>query len=530
MMMPNKSSLWWMTQVSNAAQKTLWGAFLTLAACGAASTEAVISTFGLDKDSITQGQTVKVTAILSDSQQGGSMAGFRGVLLDPSGSVYGTFGSSDLPGTFTYDISWEQLHANRPIGFATEDVRTFVAEFVDDLGHKVSRTFSLRLHCNGRPACEGQCTTNGANCPLSKGLQCLAGQCGTGCVVDNTVVPDGKPNPANPCEVCDVTKSKLAFSPVPAFTACGTNLSCSYDSQCNVPFRIRQVESLVGLRTLHLASMRGGRTLALAGAVLTPTHRLAAATATDTFTSVSTDIKTRFKLDSSILYEGGRFVGYSLDGGQTFSSPPSSGMLTGTTAIWASSTTNVWVGSSSGVVYRSSDNLATVTQTAEIRGALMRQPIVSIAGTGPTDVYVVNDKGEIARTTDQGLTYSLFSVSSAVPNVLWARAPSDLYMGTNGGFYRYNAATKGWTLLTPPAGSTGGGPGRAIAACSANDIFFAGQNEIWHSTDGSTMKKLPTTGVGQAANWYAIDCIAPGRVIIGGNGGSDGQPLIIESF
>lgn len=530
--MLNQSSTRHVQSLQALAGSLVLGGFLLLSGCDASSSSSqdAISTFGLSMDSITQGQTVKVTAILSDSNLSGR-TGFRGVLLDPNGNVYGAFINQGGPDSYTYDITWDQLHTMHPIGFASEDVRMLIAEFVDEVGNKSSRRFSLRLHCGGEPACEGQCVKSGASCPVSKNLQCLAGKCGIGCVVGSSIVQDGQLNPENPCEICDVSKSKTSFSAVAAFTTCGSKLSCSYDRKCNVPFRMRQLQSTAGFRILHLATMTGGRTLALAGSIFTPSQELVAATPTSVFSGFSSNIRTRFKLNGTTLYESSSSAfSYSTDGGQTFSSPPAAVSLSGTTAIWASSPTDVWTGNSSGRIYRSSDNLTTAVQAADPRGGLMGRAILAISGTGPTDVYFVNDKTEAFRTTTLGASYTSLPLAPDVPNAFWARATNDVYIGTNAGFYRYTSATGRWTPLTPPAGSTGGGPGRAIAACSSNDIFFAGQSEVWHSTDGSTMTLLPTTGVGQTGNWYAIDCLAPGRAIVGGNGGESGQPLIIESF
>lgn len=118
----------------------------------------IISSFGANSEEITDGQTIRITAVLSDSDMGPVQAGIKGLLTDGAARVYGTF-SSTMPGIFTYDISWSQLDTEKGIAFASDEKRTYIAEFIDDFGNRITRPFELRLHCGGQPACEGRCTT-----------------------------------------------------------------------------------------------------------------------------------------------------------------------------------------------------------------------------------------------------------------------------------------------------------------------------------------------------------------------------------
>ena len=81
-----------------------------------------------------------------------------------------------------HELTWAQLHQLKQLAFASEEARVFRADFIDGTGTKVSHSFTVRLHCNGNPACEGHCVVQGAACPITTQQQCYGGRCASsGC-------------------------------------------------------------------------------------------------------------------------------------------------------------------------------------------------------------------------------------------------------------------------------------------------------------------------------------------------------------
>lgn len=110
----------------------------------------------------------------------------------------------------------------------------------------------------GRTCCNGVCCAPTECCV---GLTCQACECDDGsrrrrnrgsaaagdpcapaCEIDGQTYTDGEPNPANPCEVCDVAQDPAAWSSAPFLTRCGANLDqiccegvCCPDGECCRP-------------------------------------------------------------------------------------------------------------------------------------------------------------------------------------------------------------------------------------------------------------------------------------------------------
>ena len=70
----------------------------------------------------------------------------------------------------------------------------------------------------------------------------MGADCASACTIDGRDYPDGEPNPANPCEVCDSAQDPSAWSPAPFLTKCGANLdqmccngACCPDGTCCRP-------------------------------------------------------------------------------------------------------------------------------------------------------------------------------------------------------------------------------------------------------------------------------------------------------
>lgn len=504
----------------------------TLVACGSNLPDGPsLSSFGANSNDLTDGQTVRVTAVLSDGSQGAAAAGFRGVLTDAGGLVYGTF-SPSMPGVFTFDLSWDQVNASKGIAFASEDVRSYTAEFVDDLGHKIVKPFTLRLHCTGRPACEGRCVTAGDACPISKSLQCFAGQCGVGCVSSSGAALDGAQNPANPCEKCDAAVSRTRFSAAPPYTECKAGLSCSYDGQCKIPFRRRAVSSTAS-PVFRLSAPSAQLQVGLSGSGLGNYVALTAPGAGMSFSPPGVgSLNDLFVLDAANLYAV-RSTSFlrSGDGGQNFSAVTPSGAAS-LTAIWASGPSDLWVGDGSSAVFRSTDNGQTFVKT-KATGAT--GAVKLIWGSGPNNVYVVTNDDRVYRTTDLGQTYNYVTRFDTV-RAFWGTGASDIYVADNSGFSRSTNNLLTTTIIPPPPNSapsyTFGG---SVHGCGPNEVYFASvQGEVWRSTNGGvTTTLIPTTGLTfNTPSWYAVACTAPGKLLVGGDGGGPAPrtPLILESF
>ncbi|RMG13673.1 MAG: hypothetical protein D6729_14630 [Deltaproteobacteria bacterium] len=69
--------------------------------------------------------------------------------------------------------------------------------------------------------------------PCGSDGRCLAGRCEAGCFVDGTYYAAGDPNPANPCESCDPSRTTTAFSPRPAGTPCDDGSNCTTGDACD---------------------------------------------------------------------------------------------------------------------------------------------------------------------------------------------------------------------------------------------------------------------------------------------------------
>lgn len=116
--------------------------------------------FGTNVTSITEGESVTFTAVLTDPDGIDDLIG--GSLTSIDGTVhYGAFATSGQEGSYTLSLSWAQMQQVADIMFRTMGSRVFRAEFFDVAGHSVERTVTVGLTCGGSHACKGRC---GAAC------------------------------------------------------------------------------------------------------------------------------------------------------------------------------------------------------------------------------------------------------------------------------------------------------------------------------------------------------------------------------
>lgn len=142
----------------------------------------VILSFGTNVTSLTQGEQVTFSAVVTDPDGIDDVIG--GTLLDAGGATYGAFGSSAQEGAYQMILSWDQLHQVAPINFAqgATATRTFKAQFFDQAGHTVEKTVDVTLTCNGKAACSGTCVdlmTSSQSCGTC-GHACSGGNCSQG--------------------------------------------------------------------------------------------------------------------------------------------------------------------------------------------------------------------------------------------------------------------------------------------------------------------------------------------------------------
>jgi hypothetical protein len=145
--------------------------------------------FGTNVTSITAGQSVTFTAVLTDPAGSGTLVG--GALSDQYGGTYGAFQASGGMGSFDLTISWAQMQQVHSIDFAygTNAQRTFTAKFFDMAGNSAQTTTTITLTCSmgsvewaaGAGVCydtmndPNNCGAVGNKCPAA--VSCSEGHC-----------------------------------------------------------------------------------------------------------------------------------------------------------------------------------------------------------------------------------------------------------------------------------------------------------------------------------------------------------------
>ncbi|MCB9653746.1 MAG: hypothetical protein H6729_06410 [Deltaproteobacteria bacterium] len=132
-------------------------------------------TFGTNVRTITSGESVVVSAVLTDPDGVDDIVG--GTLHDErGGAVYGAFSTHGAEGAYSLTLAWDAINqvASIDLGQGEDVERVIVAEFFDVAGNKISKSTSIRLTCGDRGACAGKCVdlmNDDRNC----------GECGRRC-------------------------------------------------------------------------------------------------------------------------------------------------------------------------------------------------------------------------------------------------------------------------------------------------------------------------------------------------------------
>ncbi|APR80646.1 Hypothetical protein A7982_05993 [Minicystis rosea] len=220
---------------SGGASTTGSGGATTSTGTGTASSAPVILTLGTNVTSITQGESLTVSAIVTDPDGIDDVIG--GNLSDENNSVYGAFATTGQEGAYQMIVSWAQFQQVQKIEFAQGESsqRTLVATFFDQGGHSVQKSVDVTLACKGNGACDGVCkdmSADAKNCgtcanACAVGATCAQSTCScqTGWGVCNGVCRDLQLDEAN-CGTCGhvcPTGTSCFKGTCGTLTACSTN-------------------------------------------------------------------------------------------------------------------------------------------------------------------------------------------------------------------------------------------------------------------------------------------------------------------
>lgn len=133
-------------------------ALVTAADAGSESSETAprFLSFGANRSSLSQGESVRIVALVTDPQGIDDLIG--GELL--LGSInLGAFATGAQEGAYEISLSWQDMQDAQAIEFPygeTEE-RVLTARFYDQAGQNATRDLILTMTCNGEAACNGAC-------------------------------------------------------------------------------------------------------------------------------------------------------------------------------------------------------------------------------------------------------------------------------------------------------------------------------------------------------------------------------------
>jgi len=423
-----------------------------------------ILSLGSNVTSLTQGGTVRVTAVVTHTSGiqkllGGQLSGSNGKIK------YGAF-IAGAGGAYSLDLTWDQLHQAEAIGFDQQATRSFLAEFFDVDGNKVSGTLDLTLSCSGDPACNGKCLKAGAQCSAGSTLLCVAGSCSAGCYIGGALRAPSSTNPDpnfGSCQKCDPTGSLSNWTNATAGTNCGTGMACVANGAC-----VKSFTTALGTGSSTFYDVWGSAV-------------------------------------NDVWAVGSGTTAYrSTDSGKTWTATvPIAGTVATRYAVWGSANNNVYVVGASGTVVQTSNAGANWTVLPSPAPA---QTLHGIWGSAATNIYVVGGNGTIARTTTNGLSWTIQTsgTTSFLENV-WGSAVDNIFVVGDGGTL-LRSTDSGTTWVKAQTNVTSNL--FAIRGVAANDYYAGGSGgTVLRSTDGTTWTKLnfPSTSTvydvwGSAAN------------------------------
>lgn len=126
----------------------------------------VVLTFGANVSSLTEGESIVFSAVLTDPD---GIDDIVGGVLEMDGLPLGAFITSAQEGAYTLSVSWAAIHQTSAIDFPMtgSDERTFNATFFDQGGLKATAVTMVAMTCAGLASCDGTCkdlATNKLDC------------------------------------------------------------------------------------------------------------------------------------------------------------------------------------------------------------------------------------------------------------------------------------------------------------------------------------------------------------------------------
>lgn len=440
-----------------------------------------ILSLGTSVKQLTEGESARFVAVVThpdglDNLAGGQLTSLDGMIK------FGAF-QADHQGAYTLDLSWSLLNQTESISFASEEMRSFVAEFYDMKGHKTSQSLALRLHCNGKNACAGACLAQGDQCRGSANL-CISGACKPGCFIAGALTnPDSistDPDHGS-CLACKPMSNDHAWTQTATGASCGTNRKCS-SGDCGNAFASRTVTGAVYLTDVW-------------GSSASNVYVLGRGFGSDSSLVVTTDggmswqpttgrppigyYDSMWGSSANTLYIAGSsgLIAKTVNAGTSWTT-----LTTGVTAsfnqIWGTSSSDVWAVGSGGTVVHSADGGAT-WQKLSVPSSFASKQMYTVWGSSATDIYIGTEGGYVLRTTNGGTSFTSLKTKQddSVGNI-WGSGKSDVYVVTGSGISRTIDSGATWTDVTPPlAGSFG-----AIWGSGAGDIYVGSGTQILHSS------------------------------------------------
>lgn len=505
----------------NAYQIFMAGLGLLAVGCSSSTSMGTVQITSLMASSteLVEGQSVTFTAVVT--HPGGLQNVTVSRLLSPDGQNYGRFTGSES-GTYTLTTSWQDIGGVVPIAFATEEQRTFKAQFTDTSDHTEERTLTLRLNCGGRQACEGRCLDPGGACSAGA---CIMGVCQANCLGGNgTVVTPGSPNPTDSCQHCTIRAPGWEWTGSAVGTSCGTAKQCiaavsgttcsGWVPQRGLAYQVND-PSLVNINAVAAFSASdvitvSSRVTATAASIARSrdggqTWTSAVPTGTSNFYGVwGSSFNDLYVVGSRGSVANGAIL-HSTDGGVNWTSQTS--IPYDLAAVWGSAANDVYIVGDGGAVLHSTDSGTTWTQVHA--GSI---PLLAVWGSGANDVYAIGSQGLVIRSVDNGKTWTQQTTNKTVAlNAIWGSDAGNVFIVGNGGLI-LRTADNGTTWTQQSSGVTSNL--NSVWGSGASDIYVSGSSgEILHTTNNGqtwtaltsgTTKSLLGLGGSGAANVFVV--------------------------
>lgn len=435
---------------------------------------------GSNVTSLTTGESVLFSALLTHTDGSDKIVG--GQISSSDGKIkYGTFTNDGRPGSFSLNLSWTSINQAAQASFAMEEQRQFLVEFFDTNGEKLTQMVPLRLHCNGDPACKGQCLKTANLCPNSTTEICVAGQCVNGCYIDNGLRTPGASNPDpnfGSCQTCDINMSRSMWTNNPTLGAsCGTGMACVTGGQCNKAFL--QTSLAPGASLVDVWAANANDAWAIG-------PNMTAYRSTDGGKNWAT-INLGASLVRTAIWGPNAASIYIASASGAVIQTTTSGMFwnsyaTGTTqtlrAIWGTAADNMYVVGDAGQIRRSiTGGGSWIDQT---NATVTSQPLYGVGGTGINNIIAVGANGTIVRSTNSTSWTTVQSGVTTQLNAVRAVAIDSIWAVGNTGTVLKSADGANWTKLNFPSSLNA----VDVWGVDINDVYVTTTGGVWRTTDG----------------------------------------------